>query len=75
MEANRRWYWRCGAATVTLRRLTPLKGKSPLALALRGNNSDFTALDSIKSGTVAQTKAKGQRTVLKLFHYIKHNPV
>jgi hypothetical protein len=25
------------------------------------------------SGTVAQTKATGQRTGLKLFHYIKHH--
>jgi hypothetical protein len=41
-----------------------------LALALRGSDSDFTALDSIKSGTAAQTKTTGERTVLKLFHYI-----
>jgi hypothetical protein len=91
MEANRRWRGRCEAATVTLRRLTPLKGKSPLTLALRGNDSDFTAIDSIKrqiavgagaarqhsdfmaidsiSGTAAQTKGTGQRTVLKLNGY------
>ncbi|MDR2696938.1 MAG: hypothetical protein LBB40_00500 [Holophagales bacterium] len=34
-------------------------------------HSDFTAIDSIKSGTAAQTKGTGQRTVLKLFHYIE----
>jgi hypothetical protein len=43
--------------------------QSPLTLALRGSNSNFTAIDSIKSETVAQTKGTGQRAVLKLFHY------
>jgi hypothetical protein len=44
--------------------------QSPLALALRGSDSDFTVIDSIKSGTAAQTKPTRQRTVLKLFDYI-----
>jgi hypothetical protein len=39
-----------------------------LDLALRGNDKDFTAIDRIKSGTVAQTEGTGQRIVLKSFH-------
>jgi hypothetical protein len=43
--------------------------------SFQGNDKYFTAIDRIKSGTVAQTKGTEQRTVLKLFHYIIPVPI
>jgi hypothetical protein len=51
-------------------------GKSPLALALLGGDSDLRRLTALKAEQQAQTKTKEQRAILKLFHYtLKRNPV
>jgi hypothetical protein len=69
MVVRMRLFAACCATAFAQQQCDQEWGQSPLALALRGSNSDFTAIDSIKSGTVAQTEATVQRTVLVVSLY------